>query len=436
LEYLPTVVGGKPICITTDWTTSAFFDPNKYFYVDIKGTHNRLYYCLSWAIFRTVDKHTYLEKLFTDYFACDVTIWTLKPKRDYELNLYQMVSKFVISEHLEKLDPPPICPIEDDWKSWGVLREFVMSKADKIYFTQAVDNTIKQLYHRIHNSNINPITQQDDIVVIYVMTLLFNIGIRVWHNASVDGEELVVKPIEYAQRCNEQSFNISNSVQFFPIVNLLFIPAGTFWQGNLQNTSKWSILLEYDSIYTQLYRPYPYSISCPNPDYTEYTSHINPTPTPQLDYADRTTMRCANQMYHGAYSGVQHYFASNNIDASIQRNWYNYHHRLLIKTRREVEDLATGYKEGRNCYIVYERRIAKYQNSLQTYNTLTPHQKRNPRNKAPRPPVPPDFPMPLISDLHEMQARKIMEFADALYGGVYTPNAGPPVLVDLTEDSP
>jgi hypothetical protein len=134
LEYLPTVVGGKPICITTDWATSAFFDPKKYFYVNVKGTHNCLYYCLALVIFRDVDKLTYLEKLFTDYFSCDVMLWTLKPKRDYELNLHQMVSKFVISEHLEKLDPPTICPIDDDWKSWGVLKEFVTSKADKIYF--------------------------------------------------------------------------------------------------------------------------------------------------------------------------------------------------------------------------------------------------------------------------------------------------------------
>jgi hypothetical protein len=147
-------------------------------------------------------------------------------------------------------------------------------------------------------------------------------------------------------------------------------------------------------------------------------------------------MRCANQMYHGAYSGVQHYFASNHIDETIRRNWYRYHNKLLIQTRAKLDGLVTGYKEARNAYITYERKVARYQNSLQTYNTLTPHQKRNPRNKAPRPPVPPEFPMPTLADLHDRQATVILEFADALYGGVYTPNAGPPVLVDLTEDSP
>jgi hypothetical protein len=98
--------------------------------------------------------------------------------------------------------------------------------------------------------------------------------------------------------------------------------------------------------------------------------------------------------------------------------------------------LATIYTQARNVHIAYERKVAKYRNSLQLYNTLTPHQKRNPRNKPPKEPIPPDFPMPTISYLHEKQAEVIIEFADKLYGGVYTPNAGPPVLVDLTEDSP
>jgi hypothetical protein len=64
LQYLPGVEAGKPIAITTDWATTAAFDPTIYSYMNVVGTGNCLYLCLSLAIYRKVDRHKYLENLF------------------------------------------------------------------------------------------------------------------------------------------------------------------------------------------------------------------------------------------------------------------------------------------------------------------------------------------------------------------------------------
>jgi len=227
-------------------------------------------------------KHKKLTRLFNECLSCDVTTWLLKPRRDSESTIQQIINNFVVSEHLHALEPPTLCPISDDIPSWRIAWEFVKNKADKIYFTQAVENRIKQAYKKIHNSVKKPTTQQDDIVVIYMMVLLFNIGIRVWHNASVNDTDLVVKPVEYAQRCQQQNFGSKHVLQFSPIVNLIFIPAGTYWQGSIRGVSTWSILLEYNNLYTKLNAPYPYSINCLDPEYIDHVSFINNKITPQF----------------------------------------------------------------------------------------------------------------------------------------------------------
>jgi hypothetical protein len=54
LEYLPTVISGVPIGITTDWATKTCFDPQKYYYLKVAGIGNRLYQCLSLVIYRDI----------------------------------------------------------------------------------------------------------------------------------------------------------------------------------------------------------------------------------------------------------------------------------------------------------------------------------------------------------------------------------------------
>ena len=80
-----------------------------------------------------------MTRLFNECLSCDVTTWLLKPRRDSESTIQQIINNFVISEHLHALEPPTLCPISDDISSWRIAWEFVKNKADEVYFTQAVE---------------------------------------------------------------------------------------------------------------------------------------------------------------------------------------------------------------------------------------------------------------------------------------------------------
>jgi hypothetical protein len=361
-------------------------------------------------------------------------LWVLKPKRDDERNLSQLAHNFILQEHLKDLIPPLICPINEDLQAWRIVRKFAMSEGNRVYLTQAVDNAIKQLYVKVHNSVLNPTTQRDDVIVIYIIALLFNIGIRVWHNASVNSNDLDVQAKDYVQRCQQQNFGNKVRVPFHPIVNLLFIPAGSYWQGQLYTISKWGILIEHNSFYKLLSTPHKYSINCPNSDYNEQVSFLNNNVIPKstLDSLDQyDNIVKANTDYHNTYKSIQMYFNLNNISQNERDEWAVRHNDTVRIATEAFTQLSNNYQRRQATWQKYQNQLTKYQANMEEYRALTRNQKRNPRYKKPNPPDHPQIDEPTALDYNNRQFLIIQELVQSLLLTYETPD-GNRVIVDLT----
>ena len=386
------------------------------------------------AIFRDTSKHSFLQNLFTDYLSSDVMVWSLKCKRGDELTLHHLIQKFILKEHISDLMPPLICPITDDLNAWRMIRLFASTGGNLTYLTQSVDNAIKQSYAKVHNSIDNPTTQRDDIVVIHVMVLLFDIGIRIWHNTSLNGDTLEVQAYDYIQRCQQQNFGANTEVRFYPIINLLFIPAGSYWQGQLCTISKWGVLMEYNRFYTILPQLNEYSIDCPNTLYVESVSLLNNNviPTAVLDDLDEHDIFVTvNKRYHNTYRAIQLYFNLNDVAQSLQHEWKVKHDQLFHRAHEALRRLYDTYEYRKRKWRKYEDLVSKFNEQMNEYTALTSNEKRNSRTRKPVRPNQPNFNKPTEKDYQYRQFDIIQELIQGIHLTRETPE-GHRTTIDLT----